>query len=123
MSKKNEETTVLPGAEHQHAFHKGDVGHKDVVFWSAAKRHTIANFRPEEKTGGIIDRAEVSLQFAENVFIAKTPEEAEFIRNSRSFGASVRECKDIAEARRFSLEWPFTDILSTYEVVDTVFNC
>lgn len=73
---------------------------KPVIFWAAAKLHRIDGFVKEIKVGGHIDRSAEDIRFDENVFTAKTLEEAKFIRGSRNFGSQeCMEVKTMKEAR------------------------
>jgi len=70
----------------------------EVIFFSKSAKCQLANFVPEKWDGGRVIQSEQSLEFSNNLYIAKTKKEINFIKGSKAFKMShIEECKDMDE--------------------------
>jgi hypothetical protein len=79
-----------------------------TVYWAQASDYQLGNWRVETKDG-IIVREITPLRFSENIYIAKTQEECDFIegkleRNQHNAftNGQIVKCRDLAHARELS---------------------
>jgi hypothetical protein len=76
----------------------------DTIYWAPASDYQIANWIPEKRDGaGRVEQPEVPLRFSENIFVAHTDKERQFIEATTAFEiGQIVKCKDMAQARELS---------------------
>ena len=75
------------------------------IYWAPASKYQLANWKKETRgANGQILTPEQPLQFFENIFVAKTKKEVDFIEKSDAFEkGQIVKCEDMAAARVRSL--------------------
>ena len=71
---------------------------EEKIYYAKAKRYQIANFVPEEWSGGRLVRREGSLQFEEHQLVTKDDAKIKHIEDSNGFAnGDIILCKDMRE--------------------------
>jgi len=75
-----------------------------VVFWAPASQYQIAHWVKEKKSeGGFVTQPEEPLRFRDNVYVAETKKEVDFIKNSKGFkNGTIKECESVRQAAIFT---------------------
>jgi len=70
------------------------------LYFSPAAKMQIANFTPEEKSGGQLIHPEKPLEFSNHVYVTDDVKVMEFIENSNAFkSGQVRKCPTMEELK------------------------